>query len=90
MASLCIFEILSKGKNKNKQSFHILKTFKTILKKKKNLKVTDKTWIPNLHLIWFNSSEEPLKQGKQLLQEKKYLHKTKFSDFHNWHKSKLF
>ena len=35
MASLCIFEILSKGKNKNKQSFHILKTFKTILKKKK-------------------------------------------------------
>ena len=88
MASLSIFEILSKGKNKNK-----VFTFYKLSKlswKKMNLKVTNKTWIPNLHLIWFNSSEEPLKQGKQLLQEKNYLHKAKFSDFHNWHKSKLF
>ena len=85
MVSLSIFEILNKGKNKKEQSFHILQTVKTILKKKKKkkTKVNTVSRIPNLHLIWFNSPEKPLKQGKQLLQEKTFLHKAKFFNFRN-------
>ena len=47
MVSLSIFEILNKGKNKKEQSFHILQTVKTILKKKKEKENESKYCVAN-------------------------------------------